>query len=92
MLLPTRDDCTQAIWHDRYLTGGDRVLRADFERHRDRHLAMRAFRHAHKAMTRAILSPPRIIVQLTELPGTQCLHRHKISEHKLTRDTGKARL
>src|SRR5258706_11526171 len=43
-------------------------------------------------MTRAVFTSPGIIVHFPELPGAQCLNRHKIGENNFTLHTGKASL
>jgi len=84
MLLPARDHSAHTIWNEGHHTGRGCVIRADFERHCDRHFATRAFYDAHKAMAGAIFACPGVIVQFAELPGAQRLNWHKISEDQLT--------
>ncbi len=92
MLLSTRDDRTQATWNKGDLTWRCRIVRADFERHRDRHFTTRTSHDAYQAMTGAIFACPGIIVQFAELPGAQRLHRHKIRQHNFPGGTGKGGL
>ena len=92
MLLSTRDDRAHVIREKRDLRWCCCVIRADFERHCDRHFAAYTFHNAHQAMTGAIFACPGIIVQFAELPGAQRLHRHKIRQHNFPGGTGKGGL
>src|SRR2546421_7512026 len=92
VLLPTRDNCTQVILGERYLTGGACIVWADLKCQSDGKFTMGAFHNAHQAMTRTIFACPRIIVHPPVRPGTQSLDRHEIRQYHFTFSTSKSGL
>ncbi len=83
MLLAAGDDRAHAIRNERDLGGGSRVVGCDLQRHGDGQFARSAFDDANKTMARTVFARPGIIVQFTELPGAERLHRHKVGQQQL---------